>query len=210
MLRLVGDLLLMQMSFSWSLFPFMSAHIGSLVIILYQKWLNFENLSYSALTLSTHIYYTVICVIFFSSSGWFASKQLHNEFLCMSEFFFDQHALAYKTFSLLSLTDLKLLLLLHCFRLHLLMYRSSHVTCCLVLIPCCQVVGEAGREEHPSVWHAGGSCQSGGSDCSERREERLGSRQSLGEGLPLECKNHIKLQSPQEDLFQWHQFFPFL
>lgn len=64
------------------------------------------------------------------------------------------------------------------------------MACCLVLIPRCQVVGEADREKHPAVWHAGGSGQSGSYDGSERREKRLGSQPSLGEGLPGKCKNH--------------------
>lgn len=82
-----------------------------------------------------------------------------------------------------------------------LMYYSTHVTRCLVLIPCCQVVGEADREEHPPVWHAGGSGQSGGSDCSERREKRLGGQQSLGEGLPGQCKTHTWTKHKQSGVW---------
>ncbi len=71
-----------------------------------------------------------------------------------------------------------------------LMCYSAHVTRSLVLILCDQVVGEADREEHPSFQHAGGSGQSGGSDGSERREKRLGSEASMGEGLPGQRKKH--------------------
>lgn len=81
------------------------------------------------------------------------------------------------------------------------MYYSTHVACCLVLVPCCQVVGEADREEHPSVWHAGGSGQSGSSDCSERREERLGLQQTLGEGLPGQCKIHTWTKHKQNKVW---------
>jgi len=70
-----------------------------------------------------------------------------------------------------------------------LMYCSAHVTRLLVPVPCRQVVGEADREENPSVRHAGGPGQSGGPDGSERRQEGLGGRQSLGEGLPRQCKS---------------------
>lgn len=62
--------------------------------------------------------------------------------------------------------------------------------------PCCQVVGQADREEHPSVWHAGGSGQSGSSDYFEWREKRLGIQQGLGEGLPGKCKTH-RLQNTE-------------
>ena len=71
------------------------------------------------------------------------------------------------------------------------MYHSTHVTRRLALNPLrCQVVGEANREEHPPVRHAGGSEQSGSSDGSERGEEGLGGQQALGEGLPGKRKKH--------------------
>lgn len=71
------------------------------------------------------------------------------------------------------------------------MHYSAHVTCRLCSPPLgCQVVGEANREEHPPVRHAGGSEQSGSSDGSERGEEGLGGQQTLGEGLPGKRKKH--------------------
>lgn len=88
------------------------------------------------------------------------------------------------------LSDSNLKLFLQLFFLWAFEVISTLMACCLVLIPRCQVVGEADREKHPAVWHAGSSGQSGSYDGSERREKRLGSQPSLGEGLPGKCKNH--------------------
>lgn len=71
------------------------------------------------------------------------------------------------------------------------------------------MVGEADREEHPSVRHVGGSSQSGGSVGSERREEGLGRRPGLAEGLPVKREDHkpgrVRLFKEGHDVSVWSQ-----